>query len=485
MKCYTNTDTFANLLPFRNNSSVTQIYIIVTILYYLYMENIPNKDPEQPAAPEVDSHRKRHEVYNNWLYTKNTARMMSQDLHHHEYVDINQQINNPKAKPILQPIQKTETPSEEKYLEKVTDYSKIKIATSKLQAHLLDKMRSNPIFWDNPFNILNNNTLFIYISDAIDKKGLFNIIQKCAKMHDAVESAYNNYPEPAALYEHVFRRTPVGKIEIIKGPISLYFRCFDLHDYAWIHNQAFFNQNVNLTEDNLRDANKSGGCAIATAVPEDLKGVVIAENSTYINNDWESIRKHEEEHVIRRIIKNEWHPERSRKVQTHIGNNVREQIFNLRKIMPNNGFDSGYLDNIPEELSKQYLDFLFQQQRDTIYARGADEILAFFKDGAHTASETYFQLTMPNSDGGLYDYLESEYQDILTISENIEVKNLVTNVRDKEKEKYHIVLKIALEALRDLYGSGRFTRDEVIAFFDKEPLIKWTKVSKRLLIKTD
>lgn len=454
------------------------------MVYNLNMEKLPEMDhakPEKIESPEVDSLRKKQEAYNNWLYARNTARMMTQNLHHHEYVELDAQLKNPKAKDLAQIVDTPETPHTDEYLERLSRYSELKIATSKLQAGILDKMRNDKDFWNEPLHTIKSDPLFLEISDFMDEEQLTKTILRFATMHDEIETVYEHFPDHSHLYEHVFARAPHGKIEVVKGPVSLYFRCFDLRDYAWIHSQSFFHKSKELTDEDLVAAERSGGCAIATAVPKNLEGSIIAENASSKNDDWEDIMRHEEEHAIRRVIKKEWYPEKKVLKLTPHQIEYLEKIAEIRQSLPNNGSDDIYLDGIPDNLALQHLNTVFREANFRIYARGADEILAYFKDGMHTASETYLYLTTPERVGGIYDYFEDEYWTIESISDDPNFKKLVRQSCDKAKDKYHTVLKGALEALRDLYGSGKFSRDEVIAMFDKEELVDWPKITKRIL----
>jgi hypothetical protein len=104
-------------------------------------------------------------------------------------------------------------------------------------------------------------------------------ILKYREKHLAVEKYRAEYPDDLDLYEACFGKRPKGKIEIIKGPMTLFFRCFDRHDYVFI--SSFYKHQgdvAKIQHEDVTRADLSGGVALNEVKIKDLSGVIIAEN---------------------------------------------------------------------------------------------------------------------------------------------------------------------------------------------------------------
>jgi len=113
-----------------------------------------------------------------------------------------------------------------------------------------------------------------------DQISLFKYaIEQYQEKHTAVEKYRAMYPNDTNLFEACFGKKPKGKIEIVKGPMTLFFRCFDRDDYAFVN--SFYKHRGDETKivpEDIARANDSGGVAISSVKIEDLAGAVTAEN---------------------------------------------------------------------------------------------------------------------------------------------------------------------------------------------------------------
>lgn len=113
-----------------------------------------------------------------------------------------------------------------------------------------------------------------------DQIALFKYaIEKYQEKHEAVEKYRAMYPSDTNLFEACFGKKPKGKIEIIKGPMTLYFRCFDRDDYAFVN--SFYKHRGDETKiepEDVARSNDSAGVALSSVKIEELSGIVTAEN---------------------------------------------------------------------------------------------------------------------------------------------------------------------------------------------------------------
>jgi hypothetical protein len=125
-----------------------------------------------------------------------------------------------------------------------------------------------------------------------DQVSLFKYaIEQYQEKHTAVEKYRAMYPNDANLFEACFGKKPKGKIEIVKGPMTLFFRCFDRDDYAFVN--SFYKHHGDETKiqpEDVTRANDSAGVAISRVKIEELAGVVTAENVGNNNLRYELIK---------------------------------------------------------------------------------------------------------------------------------------------------------------------------------------------------
>ncbi len=160
------------------------------------------------------------------------------------------------------------------------------------------------------------------------------LAEKVIDRREAITAAKEHAPTPEALYRFCFGREPLGKVTVLEGPITLYFRCENLEDYALIFSQNFSDGEVSVSDEDRARATKTGGVSISAtrahapnlerdpdlARPDGtpdpvkaekrrqlllrLKGAVIAENNTVprkLLDRWR-IYRHEEQHALKKIV---------------------------------------------------------------------------------------------------------------------------------------------------------------------------------------
>lgn len=105
-------------------------------------------------------------------------------------------------------------------------------------------------------------------------------MHKYIERHAMVEKYRERYPDDTKLFEECFGREPIGRIEIIKGPMTLHFRCFNKEDYiaAYWYQHTLGVQNT-ISEEQVRFAGLSGGAALHRVRFLELTDAVTIENA--------------------------------------------------------------------------------------------------------------------------------------------------------------------------------------------------------------
>ncbi|MFQ5662179.1 MAG: hypothetical protein ACE5F2_02935, partial [Candidatus Paceibacteria bacterium] len=281
-------------------------------------------------------------------------------------------------------------------------------------------------------------------------------LRSYALAHQDIELYRQEYPDDDKLFEACFGRLPKGEMEIIKGPMTFYFRCHNIEDYALIHSGKLDSEE-RLNEHDVTSANMSGGVKTSKSLLPYFKGVVIAENSfgrsvnkkTYI---------HEEQHAIHQLFEDE---------------RAMQDIFM-----------SGLEKSSAKEQEKVLTSSL-RRKREDFESRAKNEILAYFKDGTDTEQIKQI-LSKDKKYGGLYDYFKDWYSrdgakeanELIDSGLNKDlVDETFVNVFITE---YRIdIIHPAVEAMQTLSDKG-LAKEEIINLLINEPLSKWPKVVKRM-----
>jgi hypothetical protein len=126
-------------------------------------------------------------------------------------------------------------------------------------------------------------------------------IEQYQEKHAAVEKYRAMYPSDIILFEACFGKKPKGKVEVIKGPMTLCFRCFDRDDYAYVN--TFYKHRGDETKiqpEDISRASDSAGVALSSVKIEELAGVVTAENVGNNDPTYELIKGVEKSEEIHR-----------------------------------------------------------------------------------------------------------------------------------------------------------------------------------------
>lgn len=134
-------------------------------------------------------------------------------------------------------------------------------------------------------------------------------LEEYHRRHIAVESEAAKYRDSVGLYKGIFGRNPIGPVDIIKGPMTLYLRCHSSRDftkaYASLHMKLYGGA---LSEGESGQLPNTIATFFQTPYPsinpdEDfpLKGCIILEQALGSPVD-QSVVDHEVEHAVRDLL---------------------------------------------------------------------------------------------------------------------------------------------------------------------------------------
>lgn len=305
------------------------------------------------------------------------------------------------------------------------------------------------------------------------------------KRHQAVKNVRQQYPDDSALYNYLFGATPKGKIEIIQGPVTLYFRCHNLSDYALIHN-AVFDKSSKKPSDN--EARKTSGVALHDYPVPELKNSIIAENALGLPFDEHAQRvlTHEEQHQIMTLFREAY--------TDYLPNSSQnQQVLSTIKKIAQESLPSDFHPDNMADLAERFdrerdvikkgrliVNFL-RQRRQTDEAHAKDEILAFFQEG-DSIHNIEAQLFKTAEKSGLYDFSDKKSRAIyaedlvrhLGKQYSAPIKQLVEDILVNE---YHASLRQAFNALSTLSATN-LLREHIVNMLMNIPLSRWKAVAK-------
>lgn len=325
--------------------------------------------------------------------------------------------------------------------------------------------------------------LYEYVRDSAPKYGLTEEQKEIAKKilaeythkHEAVRAIRKEHPDDRELYQILFGAAPKGKIEIIEGPMTLYFRCHDVEDYARIR-QHIFNPDQEPTRQDIEKADTSGGVSIDFAPTPELRGTIIAENAKgrLLDHFTVPVLRHEEQHAIKRLFAEQYEV---------------ACLWEALEVIKQTGKVENRA-NILRLFTKRYL------RRAREYGgeeRAKDEILAYFKGGNKQPSEILETLILSEEKGGLYDYFAERKEGFKEIVLNaLKMENPSKKISDEELKiidksmgevfgsEYRALLKDGIDAFVILREHG-YSTEEAKNFLIMEPLRKWGKTVARAL----
>lgn len=246
-------------------------------------------------------------------------------------------------------------------------------------------------------------------------------LNRYVEKHQAVREARKQYGDDRELFKACFGKKPEGVVEVIEGPVTLYFRCHDLKDYAWIKREKFLQppKKQKIKRSDLNIAKNSGGYFPPCLIPS-LDNAITVLNASLTqllspDDPWiKGTQIHEEQHAINRLFKEQWFDATLSQVKS-----IYDKVFEDKEI-------KDYVDKeLAERKSSVLLNLYLKSIKKIFENRTRDEILAFSKEKYYSTVKIRRILLRPLDDGGLYDYFSKQKKrDRKESQRKINAKNL-------------------------------------------------------------
>jgi hypothetical protein len=330
---------------------------------------------------------------------------------------------------------------------------------ARLQEDLIQKIKANPDLPRHDLRASIETLAKEYGLTFSQKQAARLFLNSYGERHANIRAVREQYTDDGELYQALFKRAPKGNVKIKEGPITLYVRCANQEDYAWIHSQSFL-AGREMGEKEISTANMSGGVSISHSMIPDLAGAITAENSSHISPGYSSvIMEHEEQHAMKKIFG--------------------------RRVWESEKFGTLWKAKNEEEFRRGLRQLLRREREVRADDHARDEIIAYFKEG-RSAEQIFANLAQPESAGGLYDYIaatERESEDYFQAVAATSKINVMPIIKEEQKRtwdnEYKRLIMETVGIPKALREKG-YSTEEVIALLIHEPLSRWTRVVERL-----
>lgn len=280
------------------------------------------------------------------------------------------------------------------------------------------------------------------------------VIDAYLQKHKSVRENRAAYPDDKDIFRKVFGKMPEGKIEVIEGPITLYFRCYDIRDFSGIRGGKFYFGEKITDEDIIKNKTIKG--VTAYSLVKDLVGTIIVENFSKPADDSAETLVHEEEHILQELF-------------AGVVEETEKEF----------DFFTAFL----EAQSKEQKEILFARYFRSLLKesekRAQGEILAYFKEKDVSAEKIFERLIEPEEEGGAYDY---RYRLKTELNEWINEKEFKPFADKAFNEVFEIeypnLLIAAIEAFENL--KKYYNTEKAVEILRNEPLANWKKAAMRL-----
>lgn len=335
------------------------------------------------------------------------------------------------------------------FKEKLVEQKKI---LTEVQKRLFEEIEKNPDATAEEYLKSIEKLSEGYLS-ALQKESIKNGLDSYIRRHQAIKENTRDCIDPETgkidgpkLYEKLFNKKPIGRVEVLLRPAIIYLRIENLDDYTVSFNHGAIEQ---VTDKERKRSNESGGCKLGNFHIKGLENAITLEKATDGNFDKMSpyakvTLEHEEQHSINAILRNAYDAEEVKRSK-----NTQKRVDRINK-----GAKAGELDQIITESQEDFRNIEIEKSIK-------DEISAYFRDG-RSSKDTRNILLSPKT---IYEY-------------GFDYKG---GSREKSEfsQKYIDLVENGIIAFDDLLKSGYTAKDAQSLLF-VESLSNWPKVVERL-----
>ncbi|MBU1179651.1 hypothetical protein KJ885_01770 [Patescibacteria group bacterium] len=365
----------------------------------------------------------------------------------------------------------------ERYKEKLM-YQKEGLA--EMQEELIKRIRQNPNEKTDELLEAVDEFAEVYglTPDQVSATGDMLCEYKVKRAH--LLNFLSEYPDDEERFKILFGAEPKGEIEVIEGPMTIFFRCKNAEDFERIYFQYRFleeGDDYKLTKEEKKRAKEVVGAFIKNCRIGELKGTVIIENNAagrpLEDPESQALYEHEEQHAMYDMMKEEM----------QFGKAFRELQ------------EAGGDDKKTEAAIVNFL----KERRDFWADSAKDEILAYMKGGHRSVKDIIKILSRRRLAGGIYDYYAMDKQSILDVAKNdftkivpkepAEIEKMTKKQMNKvyDRKEFDDMLEKGIDAYIKLWNAFEDKidnpqyKERIIAMLEREPLKRWPLVAKRLI----
>ncbi len=343
------------------------------------------------------------------------------------------------------------------------------VGLARVQDILIDEIRSKPEGKMEEFYDLAAEMGGEFGMNDRQRRNMGEALSKYERQHKAVLKIRKEFSKDKELFSQLFGSQPKGEIEILTGPVSLYFKCHDFEDYMAVcfhEKRKGSGKKRDFTEEEKAEAWDSGAINIYSTAYPNIGWAITAENTAKIKLpgalDKDSHQKfaHEEQHIIKSFFDTE----------EMLDPDSPGIQFSVRK---------NFLAAETEEEKEKILGDFFRMFRHNAEDLAKDEILAYYKDGRFDRVEGLLLASW--EEGGMYDFLEEPKKaNYLWLKSSDEVRELTKRVKERVLvDEYREIITSGINAVQKMEQTG-YEKEEIIALLTHEPLAKWGKAVKRI-----
>lgn len=308
---------------------------------------------------------------------------------------------------------------------------------------------------------------------------LKSIFEEYERQRGLVRELKQKFPDNIKLFEFLFGMKPKGEIEVMEGPMMLMFRCFDPQDFFWACWTGFKLLPWEKASLKKRWKERTLGAGAATNLylkQSKFRRVIGVENAAgHSLEDALNSFKHEEEHGFLELLFGQVQEKQDKKelLPKIEAKSRKEYEFILEQCCRS-------LLRKEEQGIREELIIHLRDPKNDIKKRNLDlrQVFEEIMDiGRHLSSDEAYQAKL----------LPGRKELLRVISQRFKIKKsetlamLVLMAENTLKDQFKKLLEEAGGALYFLLLTG-YSLDRAITLLSFEPLWKWEKTAKRIMI---
>lgn len=347
--------------------------------------------------------------------------------------------------------------------ERLDNFLKLKIGIAYLYNALVNELRNNTLNLEKANEIIAEfKEKFKFPNDLVKK--ISNLVKSILNKKEKIEEIRKSYPDNKQLFMALLGKEPKGEIEIITRPLAIYIKCLNPEDFY------AFNEDIQKINPNI---NKVIAVNLPTCLIKELSGLIIIENSSALktsNYTTEDILKHEEQHVIDRLLLGKKKLEITYKKLPNDLNKI-EETDDLEK-------RKELMERIIKKLARNFINkYMGSELKSEIFAH-----LKMGKSIEYTFSKLSSSIE-PNKNYYFLNCYKNEF--IYKLQQILNNPTEIVEMAEKIfQEEYQIIMDGARKSLKLLNQELEFSNDNldtIIGLLNYEDLTRWPAITRIII----